>query len=409
MIKADDDRERMENSVGRPVRGGNFFDREDEQRRIWRRLETDHILMLAPRRVGKTSLLLRLADDAGSHGYHATYFSVADAQREVDFVKKMIDALSLTPAASSAIRKVSKGPLKRLFRHTRRIDAGPVSLEFDAGHEEAESQWSVLGETVAKALERVGGRWLLMVDELPIFLMTLLRSDRGAARVKAFLNWFRELRNPADRNTDTRYICAGSIGLDAVVAQLQLGDTINDLNPIPLGAFSEETAHAFLGAIGRSYGIELNDAVRNRILLRVGWPIPFYLQVVFSKLHEHVMETAAPLTPDMVDDVVKSLLSPTYRAYFDYWRQRLTEELGRPDDARAVALLNAVAPDIDGVTTPILNQVLAKHIADPLERDPKLRFLLDVLENDGYIVKEEGRYRFRSALLREYWVARVLP
>ena len=36
------------------------------------------------------------------------------------------------------------------------------------------------------------------------------------------------------------------------------------------------------------------------------------------------------------------------------------------------------------------------------------RFLLDVLENDGYLVVDEGRYVFRSPLLRDYWRARVV-
>ena len=32
-----------------------------------------------------------------------------------------------------------------------------------------------------------------------------------------------------------------------------------------------------------------------------------------------------------------------------------------------------------------------------------LRQLLDLLTSDGYLVRQEGAVRFRSALLRRYW------
>ena len=62
----------LNNVIGSPVVGADFFDRHEEQARIWRRLEHDSILLLAPRRVGKTSLLHRLeetAEQLGELGY----------------------------------------------------------------------------------------------------------------------------------------------------------------------------------------------------------------------------------------------------------------------------------------------------------------------------------------------------
>jgi uncharacterized protein len=38
-----------------------------------------------------------------------------------------------------------------------------------------------------------------------------------------------------------------------------------------------------------------------------------------------------------------------------------------------------------------------------------MRYLLDVLQNDGYLVEENKRWRFRSPLLREYWFRRIAP
>lgn len=401
----------IENSVGRPVRGGNFFDREREQRLLWQRLATDHVLLLAPRRVGKTSLLYRLADDAPAHELRAVYLTVAHAQREVEFVKALVDALGSHKDGEGAVKRVSKGPLKRLLRRTRRIDAGPLSLEFDTTSPEAEQHWTTLAEELASAMERLGHAWLVLVDELPIFVMTLLRQDPSGLRARAFLNWFRDLRNPAGRAAEAhkiRWVIAGSIGLDAVVARYNVGDTINDLNPVSLGAFSPEVADAFLRELATSYGLVLDDAVRARVCERAGWLIPFYLQIIFSKLHELATEQLETPSVALVDRVVDALLGPTYRAYFDYWRQRLTEELGHPDDTHALALLSAAARAPEGASRAVLAQVLGEHVSDAAERDAQLRYLLDILENDGYLVLEADQARFRSALLREFWLRRVV-
>lgn len=67
----------MKLNVGNPVEGEDFFDREKEQQRAWRKLESSHLLMLAPRRIGKTSLILRLCATATEHGFQAVQCSFA--------------------------------------------------------------------------------------------------------------------------------------------------------------------------------------------------------------------------------------------------------------------------------------------------------------------------------------------
>ncbi|MBL8786819.1 MAG: AAA family ATPase [Deltaproteobacteria bacterium] len=418
----------IESSVGRPVRGQNFFDREDEQRLLWQHLRQSHILLLAPRRVGKTSLLFRLMDDARQHDRRAVYVSVADARSEDDIVRKLLTALANHPESDALLKRLGRGPFKRFFSRLKgRVAAGPLSLELAPA--EAPS-WASLAEAATEAIERAGERWLVLVDELPIFVMTLLRQDQAESadgpprRTRDFLNWFRQLRNVGGATTSDaardeaslRWILAGSIGLDSVVARARLGDTINDLRVFPLGAFSPAVADHFLAALGDSYGLPLDAPTRARLAERAGWLIPFYLQVLFSRLHDLAAEASLRPSPALVDRVVEELLTPTYRAYFDYWRQRLTEELGRPDDQRALALLAVIAPELDGAPREALQRVAAGFEGlTASQRDESLRFLLEVLENDGYIVSDSGerapqsaRFRFRSNLLREYWLRRVI-
>ena len=89
--------------------------------------------------------------------------------------------------------------------------------------------------------------------------------------------------------------------------------------------------------------------------------------------------------------------------------KRLSPHPRRPMPAQAGRLLNASARDPEGATIATLSQVLTAAIADPSLPQPHLHYLLDVLVTDGYLVEHELRYRFRFALLREYWLRRVLP
>lgn len=415
----------IESSVGRPVRGINFFGREREQRLLWQHLETSHVLLLAPRRVGKTSLLLRLMDTASEHNLKAVYVSVADARNEDDVVRKLIAALATHPGSPKIWKRLQKGPFKRFIgRLIPTIAAGPLSVELEKAA--PEEGWPKLAEAIAEAIAAVGEPWVILVDELPIFVLNLLRQDGGpdgaVVRTRHFLNWFRHLRNPTHGGAALRWVVAGSIGLDAVVARARLGDTINDLSLVPLGPFSPEVADDFLEALADSYGVALSAETRLRLCERAGWLIPFYLQVLFSRLHDLVAETGLTPSPTLVDRVVDELLTPAYRAYFDYWRQRLTEELGRPDDQRALTLLACVA-EREEADRDALEHALSEFVPEPTERQRALTFLLEVLENDGYLTsdalrgpslpfvseqKTQRTWRFRSALLREYWLRRVL-
>src|SRR5205823_13475287 len=67
-----------------------FFDLEEMMARAWELLKTSNLLLLAPRRVGKSSLLNRMQQDGPARGYKTLYLSVPDAEDELDFMKRLI-------------------------------------------------------------------------------------------------------------------------------------------------------------------------------------------------------------------------------------------------------------------------------------------------------------------------------
>jgi len=395
----------VRNLIGPPVTGADFFNRSREQQELWDFLHRDHVLMLAPRRVGKTSLMRRLAADGPDKGAHAVYCSAADAPDELGFIELLLAAIARLDEGVHALEALKKSPVGKFLRRVKKVDVAGFGIELD----ENAVGWAAIGEALTVVLGRQSGQWLLLVDELPMFVLKLLRLDPDGARAREFLGWFRGLRQRSDLDDGVRWLLAGSIGLDAVTARLHLGDTINDLHIYHLGPFSEADADGLLQQLGTTHDLLLSDDVRSHMIRRVGWLIPYHLQLLFGQLRSHCRDEDREPSIAAVDAAYEELLTPAHKSYFDYWRQRLHEELGKPDASFALALLAAIARDESGVTRDTLRGVLSEHVGEPLERDEKLRYLLDVLEGDGYLASEAGRLRFRSPLVREFWIRRVLP
>src|SRR2546430_16641673 len=70
----------MRNVVGPPVTGPDFFDRLGEMDELWLAMTRSSVLLAAPRRVGKTSLL-RQAEANPRAGHRPIYLTLESADR----------------------------------------------------------------------------------------------------------------------------------------------------------------------------------------------------------------------------------------------------------------------------------------------------------------------------------------
>jgi hypothetical protein len=386
----------MRNVTGAVAEGDDFFNRINEMATFWRDLESDNLLLLAPRRVGKTSLMRKMEKGAEEYGFTTVFIDVSDCTDELHLVHRLYGAILDNPLGDRLWGHIKESWLGKTIGRVQKVGGAGFTLEFQP----SSAPWTRLGEELAGALSNLDGRWLIQIDELPVFVLKLLNQDQPAERIRVreFLYWMRRLRQ---EYTGIRWMLAGSIGLDTVTGRLNIADAINDLRIEKLGAFDYPTAEALLEALAATHQVDLNETVRKYIVARTGWPAPYYLQLIFHELrdlHSAVIEAD-------VDRAIEDLLGPHHRNYFDYWRQRLYDELGRPDADYAATLLHHCCRAPEGPTRTTLNLALAAAIPDVPAREDKLRYLLDVMQNDGYLVEAQNR----SPLLREYWLRRLAP
>ena len=152
----------MKKAVGPPVRGDSFYDRQQDLASIWDQLETENILLLAPRRVGKTSLMLRLQDTAAEHDFRAVYCSVEGATSEAGFLNEIIKAVQKADKRRTVADSLVESLAGFLKKRVRKV--GPVEL-----NDAAQEQWTTVGEQLANQLSRRGA---------------MATADRRAARVR---------------------------------------------------------------------------------------------------------------------------------------------------------------------------------------------------------------------------------
>lgn len=399
------------NVIGPPAIGENFFDRTDELRRLWRDLDSgNNLLLLAPRRVGKTSLLRKLEDDAWAQGWAAAYVSVADAATESDLIQLLLKAVLAKDAKNEIRRALASKWKKSIGPVVSRVDElsfGELGVKL---REPDAPGWRDLLTDLESALPLVRERWVIALDEFPLFIQKLIHNDGNSDRAREFLIALREFRQRrvGDHAATVQWILSGSIGLDGLAQRHRMVTAINDLKLFPLGELTRQAADELVETVGMLEGLDLNAATRSHLLDRAEWLIPYHLKILVSSLRDEAERGGDEPSPALVDRAFEALIGPDYRSYFDSWSVRLDEDLGAIDSEYARVILAVAARDPQGAPIEVLSAALQPRLSESEDAGATQRRLLDLLERDGYLIPSDGRWRFRSPLLRGYWLRRFV-
>lgn len=406
----------MDNIAGSPVEGENFYGRESVVKHLREILVNDDILLLGPRRIGKTSTARAVMTAVRAEGWRAIEINVASCVDERGFLDKL-DA-ALTPELASITAK-TKDAITDAFSaiggriKSLKIPVGVGSVGVELGDGEAED-WAKVANDVLRLIAQAEERWLIYVDELPILLFTIIRNDpqNGVQRVRRFLDWFRNDVRALPDARKVRWLVSGSVGLDTLVQEHGMADTINSMSHQGLAAFSELVAIAMLGELADSYEIELSAVDKQHIVAAVQWPQPYYLQMAFHHLRVLMTADAAANPASLIEQAMDNMVQPGTDNDFHHWEQRLGLQLCRADADHALALLTFAASDPTGARAETLFDKLHERMSNATAEEAKRTFirLRDILLRDAYWWADETsgvkRYRFRLEPLRRWWLRR---
>ena len=176
----------MRSTTDRWVGGDDFFDRESELRLLESRVcGGNHVLLTGQRRMGKTSIARELGRRLEFQGWTSLFTDVEGATCPEDVIAEVAEAVHPIRSISSRFADT----MKRLVgENVEEISASEFRVRVRAG---LSGRWRRYGTELIGSCAEHDKRVLLIIDELPIFLMRMLRNDEGARRVDEFLSWLR--------------------------------------------------------------------------------------------------------------------------------------------------------------------------------------------------------------------------
>ena len=116
-----------------------------------------------------------------------------------------------------------------------------------------------------------------------------------------------------------------------------------------------------------------------------------------------MIERQLPPSADLVEIALQRLMK-NGRTHFDHWDERLAKLLGPSIQENCELILGITSRAPGGVSIATIDLRLSQKMADQKSRTELLRQALDLLVSDGYLVKQGDVVRFRSSLLRRYWM-----
>ncbi len=364
--------------------------REIAIRSFWDSLERQSLLLVGPRRVGKSCVLQKMYA-APPPGVRMILESVQDCDSIAAFLEHLL--------TSTARLLRWKGKLSGRSFQALQLLGGSVELgaQDEAGSLSAAlsvrgPRWTgvleaILDDLQTHAVEK-NVRLILAWDEFTWFLHRLADAGRGAD-AGLLLDALRRVRQSPQRYPGIRFVFTGSIGMQEVLDRLQAeGHTqspLNDVNSQVLFVLDEADARLLASRLTEEAEPELTAA-----LATMSEGHPYVMQHIAAVLRRDG-EWSERRAREALAQLLEHSQDPLDLSQFVH---RIAQYQGGARAERTRAVLDAL------VEGPLRARDLQDRLS--LEREETLA-ILDFLRRNLYLTRDEGRYTFSLRLLQRYW------
>ena len=381
--------EKISIKTGPPVENNDFYGRENELQYAWKYhiLKGVSLLLSAPRRVGKSSFSKKMLKMAEEKGWKTLYLDLQGIGTESEFVKLFKEVLQSAKWWNKAGDIILK-----IFESLKELEIGGHKVVVDSNVWRSHTYGKI--RQLIESTEAI----LIVIDELTIYLNHLLTQENGKEKVEFFLEWLRSFR----QTTKVRWILCSSVGIENFASMHQLSKHLNDVHSFPIGAFTEYEATDFISRLEVDENVQFAKEHIQYILDKLVWHLPFFIQIFVEKINFLICVEGKQLSNDTIDEAYNRLIT---ESHFNTWDERLKEYYDFEVDARKVLKLCTVP---NGISRENLLANLSSQTSDIEKTETVLAKLLDMLKNDGYLMEHNGKYTFRSPLLRDFWYNRFI-
>ena len=296
-------------SYGTIVKEPYFFNRHEERERIVTTLSGgNNIVLFAPRRFGKTSLIFRATEELEKKGYTCIYFDFMPVYSSESFIEAYSKALisrqsSLRKTVTAAATFVKGIRPKLIFDESG-------TPEFSVDFIENKISEKTIGEIIdlPEHLASSGKRFIIVLDEFQE-----INKLNGENFEKLF-------RSKIQHHQHVNYLFLGS-------RTHLLNDMFNNerrafynaamlmqIGPLP----QEETVDFLIRRFGSS-GIQIGNASALFIIEQAG-EIPYYIQLLAAEVWQYVVTSTLKIDKELIimcAEKIVDLKSDYYLELFD--------------------------------------------------------------------------------------------
>ncbi|MGJ8746097.1 AAA-like domain-containing protein [Polaribacter sp.] len=375
--------------IGPGATGNYYYPRTTIENEIWRELKKgNNLLLSAPRRVGKTSILINLSENS-KKGYKLIFENVQGIVTE-DLFYKTLYILILNCLSKF---KTNTQKIKSYFTSKGISEINLNSLKFD--NKNIDYVWEI--NNIIPQLEEDGETIVLVIDELPEVLYSLHKTNQNAA-ASAILKNLRHWRQD-ESFKKLKFIIAGSIGIHHVVNLID-GRTsdINDIKKVHCPALDSESDEfeKYIHWALEGASISFQEGVISYLKYKVGYLVPYFINLMLDEIDKDALKTGEIIITNIeVDKAYEKII--TDNSYFSDWKKRLKDYLPAIDFKFVNQILIHIAHE-DKISIQQIYNLAVEHD----KTDDYMDFIYDLIQ-DGYLIEKNGDYIFISPFLKTYW------
>ncbi|WP_291632995.1 ATP-binding protein [Clostridium sp.] len=388
----------MKITTGQAARGENFFKRPILINKLWRKIESESsIIISAPRRVGKTSLM-RYIEDNPKDKYYIVYVITESVDNENKYYKEIVKAILNCDSIKKKDKVINsiKDLAKNIFKNLDEV--GIDSVKFSKN---IELNYYEKFIDIMRSIDLEEHKLIIMIDE---FAQTIenIQQKEGTTYAVHLLQSNRALRQNSDINDKFQFIYTGSISLEGIARRMDSSKFINDLDILKVTPLSDEEGKNLINELLKGLDFTMDEETINHLLHEIKWLIPFYIQLAMDKIQDiYDEDQLRAICIGSVDLAIKSMIEENNK--FSSWYERL--KVYKNNDYKfIIKVLNIISiTEAKMITYNEIYDLAVRYDLCETYKD-----LLNTLIDDGYIINdaEENIYTFTSPILRMWWCKR---
>ncbi|MDR3219987.1 MAG: AAA-like domain-containing protein [Dysgonamonadaceae bacterium] len=366
----------------------SYYNRSDIEEDIFNKLKNGSVLLVAPRRVGKTSVMQYIAKQP-TENYKLIFEDIEGIKSADEFFERIY---TLLLNCLDKMDKAKKWFINFMKKHSI-IKISRDGIAFKTKPDDFLKEVEILLKEIneKQAIENI----VLLLDELPEVLFKINKTDNAGA--VSILENLRHWRQQPEMNKKVKFVLAGSVGIHYVVEKIKTRTSdLNDLQHVECKPLSNNEAHKYIDWATQNATVIYNSEQKQYLLDKVQYFVPYSINILLNEISIQAQKVNNPkITTQSIDSAFNTVVKNN--DHFKDWKERLQNYMPKAD----FDFVNEIL-----IHTAHKERITVQEIYDKAVKHSKTADYMDFitdLEKDGYITEVDTQYRFMSPFLSAFW------